>query len=117
MASELNASASLSVLKNSATANAQGSGAFDVAGTYYIKSTVSIGTGDETLDIGDVATVGMVFLKNLDATNYIQFGQNGTDYAIKLLPGEFALFRWTSNAIHAKAHTGACLLEFLIVEA
>jgi len=39
---------------------------FDVAGTNYIRKTQTIGITDETLDLGDVATPGYLFLWNND---------------------------------------------------
>jgi hypothetical protein len=68
----------------------------------------------EAADLGDP---GWVFLKNLDPTNYVEFGFADEQFTIKLLPGESTVFRWSeSGNITAQANTGACLVEFLIIE-
>lgn len=90
---------------------------FDVSGSYALRNFASIGTTDETLALGDVATNGWLFLWNHDATNYITVGADGSSYPIKLLAGEWALFRFNGAAIHAKANTAACKLEYMLVEA
>ncbi len=87
-----------------------------VSGTHAIGSFQSIGTGDETLGLGDVATIGYVFLKNTNDTNFITIGPDGSSYPIKLKPGEFAVTRWNAAAIHAKADTATCILQYMIIE-
>lgn len=88
---------------------------FDVAGSAPNKEVQAIGITDETLNLGDISTIGFVFMRNLDATNYITVGSDGTLYPIKLKPGEFFLGRWNAAAIHAKANTAPCNLEYLIL--
>ena len=89
---------------------------FDVAGTNYIRRTQVIGTGDETLDLGEVATNGYIFLWNHDGTHFITMGADGSSYPIKLKSNEWAVLRWNGAAIHAKADTAACQLEYLLIE-
>lgn len=116
MASELLLQASLKFSKGGALFETNfPSTYFDVSGSVGNKQVQAIGTSDEVLPLGDVATIGYVMLKNLDATNYILVGSDGTLYPIRLKPGEVALMRWNEAAIHAKANTAICNLEYTII--
>lgn len=88
---------------------------FDVSGTVGQKQVQAIGTSDESLVLGDISTIGYCLLRNLDATNYISVGSDGTLYPIKLKPGEVFLGRWNAAAIHAKANTAPCNLEYTLI--
>lgn len=74
-----------------------------------------VGTADETVNMGEVATPGMVCIRNLDAENYVEIGKASADYVIKLEAGEWMLARWNTAAIHAKANTAAVNIEVFIV--
>src|SRR5262245_9829757 len=82
-----------------------------VAGNHYIAHVQTIGTTDETLALGDVATPGVVFFLNTDDTNFVTLGEDGSSYPIKILPGEPAQFRWNGAAIHAIADTASIDLQ------
>ena len=79
-----------------------------------------IGTSEEIVDFGDVSTEGLLFLRNLDDTNYIEFGPEDTGAMVavgKLEPGEFAFFRVKPSVVlRAQADTAACLLQVLLLE-
>ena len=116
MSAELTLQAAIAFLKGGASLNASfPSSFFDVAGGVGTQQVASIGTADEVLPLGDISTIGFVFLRNLDATNFITIGSDGTLYPIKLKPNEFFLGRWNAAAIHAKANTAPCNLESLIL--
>lgn len=58
---------------------------------------VDVGTSEEDMPVGDVATLGYLILQNLDATNFVDYGpKNGSnvmeDFA-RIYPGEFAVIR------------------------
>jgi len=62
---------------------------------------VNVGTSEEDLDLSKLTTPGLVMLKNLDDTNFVQYGpKNATlareDFA-KLLPGDVAVLRLDSS--------------------
>lgn len=88
---------------------------FDVSGSVAIENTITVGTTDETLDLGDISTIGWLYMRNLDATNFITAGADGTLYNIKLKAGEPFFGRWNGAAIHVKANTANCLFEYLII--
>jgi hypothetical protein len=89
-----------------------------MSGANYIERSQSIGTSAEALDLGEIGTPGMLYMKNLDATNYvtIQDGANGTAVA-KILPGDEAVFMLGTTAPYAKANSAACIVEYTIAEA
>lgn len=88
---------------------------FDVSGTAAIQNVIAVGTTDETLALGDISTIGWVYMRNLDATNYVTVGSDGTLYPIKLKPLEPMLVRWNAAAIHVKANTASCQLEYVLI--
>ena len=80
-----------------------------------------IGTDEETVDFGDVSTEGYLILRNLDDTNFVEYGpQVGTgDMEIlgKLEAGEVALLRLSPGVVlRAKADTAAVLLDVCLLE-
>lgn len=117
MANELTLTISASETKNGATYSASYNGTVTVSGNTPISNVQSIGTVDESLDLGDISSLGYIIAKNLDATNYLELGHTSGTYEIKLKPGEFCAFRVGSGmtAIHAKANTAACLLQYLLL--
>lgn len=79
----------------------------------------SVGTSEESIKLGEVATPGFVMLVNLDATNYIEVktGTGGTVVG-KMFPGEcYGPVRLGSGmtAPFVIANTGACQMEVLVI--
>ena len=77
----------------------------------------NIGTVDETLDLGDVASNGYFFAVNRDPTNFISIGYTSGTYFAKLKAGEGMIMRAGAGltAFHAKADTAACDLEYFLL--
>lgn len=116
MSAELLLSASLKFSKGGSVFEALLNGTyFDVSGTVGNKQVQAIGTSDESLALGDVSTIGFVMIKNLDPTNYVTIGSDGTLYPLKLKPGEAFMGRWNAAAIHVKANTATCNVEYTII--
>ncbi len=115
MAGELAISAKIIFNKSDAMARMSAGVTVDVAGDAYTQQTQSIPTSNTALDAGAaIGTQGYIFIKNLDSTNFVTVGITGS-YSIKLLAGEFALFR-AAAAIFALADTASCLVEYVIIE-
>lgn len=121
MADEITYSASLSYTKGNVVAFSRaitGLG-IDVSGSRFIHHTQQIGTSEEAIDIGELASLGVAVFKNLDASNFIQLktATSGT-LMVKLLPGEMWPFRFGSGitAPFAIADTAACYMEYVIWE-
>lgn len=115
MADELSITARMNFRKGGAKVNRTENISVDITGDAFSHEIQSIPTSNTALTEGAaVGTPGYVFIKNLDATNYVTVGLTAS-YAIKLLAGEVALFR-AAGAIYALANTAACLVEYVIVE-
>lgn len=92
----------------------------DVAATgAFGPQTLSIGTAEEAITFTDITTEGWLFLKNLDGTNYVQWGPESAGAMVvmgRLKPGEEACFRMDSGAtLRLKANTAACNVDILLI--
>ena len=119
MANEISVSASLGVSKNGASTRRNESLSVDMAGEAFYHAIQNVSTSNEILEVYapggiDAAETGYVFIKNLDSSNYVEFGLTGS-YTIKLLAGEVALFR-AAGALYARANTSAVEVEVIMVE-
>jgi len=116
--SAISVSSSLSYSANKVSAKLSTTFSADQAGNFFESGIQSVGTTEESLDKGDVVTIGKIAVRNMDATNYIQVGHLTGSYSIKLNPGEgFAGLTWGGSSVFVKANTAACNVEYLIVEA
>lgn len=92
---------------------------FDMSGSTFYANLQTIGTTYEAVTVGaDLGTAGWSMFINHDTTNYVEIGLDvGAAFygLIKLMPGELALFRLTTSTFYARANTGACKLEVVIV--
>ena len=120
MASELSFSAQLNYAKSSAALSTQCNVTQDVTGVKYCDLIQNIGTVDEVIVFGDLGTVGVYMLQNIDSTNYVDIGFNGTTYQIRLAagaPGGLMIAYNQGATIHAKANTAAANIIVRAVEA
>lgn len=80
---------------------------------------VSVGTSEEDLPVGDVATVGFLCVQNLDATNYVTYGpkSGGSMVAFgRIKPGEVAILRLEPGVtLRWVANTGAVKVQTLLL--
>lgn len=90
---------------------------FDQAAAGAAGGVQNIGTTEESLSAGDLTTKGWLFIRNLDATNYVQLGFSTGVYGCRLEAGEPATFRTEPAAtIYLKANTAACNVQYLWLE-
>lgn len=77
-------------------------------------------SAEEDLSIGDIGTEGFLYLKNLDATNYVTWGpkSGGSMVAIgRLKAGEYAWIRMDSSAtLRWQANTAAVKVQVCLFE-
>lgn len=110
-------------VNGSRTVTKQGNKQFDVAGDNYAAAIVSAATSATVLSLpSDFGTPGWAWFTNLDATNYVEIGNNNGGspvYTVKLKPGMSCLIPLTmaKTAIVLKANTAACDVEYVILEA
>lgn len=90
----------------------------DVAAAARVQGVQTIGTSEEAIALGDVATDGGAFYaRNLDDTNYVEIGLTGS-YVIKLLPGEFCFLSGVSDKdLYARANTAAVQIAYALFSA
>lgn len=120
MANELQVTFSASYTPNAAAAQetlSLSSASFTIAGApSFEKKTQSIPTSATALNLGALATIGWLFVKNLDPTNYVTLltATAGTAFG-RVAPGAAAVLYLdpTVTAPAAQAHTAACVLEFM----
>lgn len=122
MANEISATAKLTVTKDGVTITGDTTKQITLTGTGKWANVQNIGAATEQISFpADLTTegIGYLWLKNLDATNFVQIGLNTplTQILIKLKPGEIALFRpYSGNpTIYALADTAAVDLEIVAV--
>jgi len=123
MASEISVSAALSFLKGSSTDRLSPDPLTPtMTGSQYVKHRQTVGfAASEALNLGpDVAAGGWCMIVNRDATNYVQvIAATGETPLIRLLAGEFALFRLSASATapHVQANTAAVDIDVLLLDA
>ena len=89
----------------------------DMTGDIYNKGQQSIGlTAEVIAKPADMSTIGFVYVKNIDATNFIEIGNDADNPSIKLLAGQSFSGPWGATNVSCKADTAACLIDFLIIE-
>jgi len=118
MAAEATLTATLSFVKGNLPIQtlAPGQQSIDVAGATYMRQVQIVGTTREAMLLGDVGTPGYVMLHNCDATNFVEVFPNNTDAGlVKLLKGEWAVFRLDSAAPYLKADTAPCNVEIFLL--
>jgi hypothetical protein len=77
-----------------------------------------IGTSEEALEMpADIGTPGWIMLINRDATNFVSMRRaTGEGNFLKMLAGEFALFRMEAAAPYLIADSASCEVEYLVLE-
>ena len=75
---------------------------------------------DEVLDVGDVANLGWSLWRNLDETNYVEFGPTSGGVLIpfgRLYPGQAAIIPLSPSIVpRAQANTAAVGLDFTVLD-
>ena len=117
MANEITVSATLRYAKAKAAASLATSFTASQTGDKYEAGIQQIGTTEEAVQQGDIGTICYIAVRNMDATNYVEFGAVTAQYTVKLLPGEGAVVPWKRSALLAKANTAAVEVEYLLIEA
>jgi hypothetical protein len=119
MADELTVSGNVTFIKGSTSVSFGKTGlTFDVSGTRHVHVLHTVGTDEEALLKGDLATPGLLAIYNRDGANYALFrpATGGVD-TVKILPGELAIFRCATSSPYLIANTAPVDLEYLLIEA
>lgn len=80
---------------------------------------VEVGTSEEDIDLSEITTLGWCFMRNLDSTNFVEWGKkdgsNNMQAIGRMGPGEPALFRLNQGVtLRMKADTAACNVQILV---
>lgn len=110
MANEINTNISVTVSVGGQSATGTVTTPSDLT-TAFIGNEQIIGTTDETILMGDVSgTPVFIFIKNLDATNFVLVDSASTydKFPQKLYPGKGVYLLPQTGTIHIKADTASC---------
>ena len=81
---------------------------------------VTITTSDTAPSLGTFTAKGYCFIKNLDATNYVEFGPESGGAIVKMMKleaGEYALFRFAAGTtLRAQANTASVKCYIAVLE-
>lgn len=120
MANEITLNAGATCTKSGVSISASASASISQSGAQNISNVQIIGATTEAITLGDVATIGYLFVKNLDATNFVTIGLatpvTSGDASIHLLPGEFALIPTRQATWYALADTAPVNLQVVAFE-
>ncbi len=118
MANEISLSINFAVSKGGASVSGQSNASLTMSGEQFISNVQIIGITNETLVFGDVSTIGYVYCKNLDATNFVTISVDSAQAQViaKLLPGEACIFKPGTTTVNAKADTAPVNLQVVACE-
>ena len=78
---------------------------------------VTIGTSEEEVALAALSTKGFVWMRNLDTTNYVEWGFATGVYGGRMRAGETAgPFRLNSLSLFLRANTAACKVLIYALE-
>jgi hypothetical protein len=118
MADEINLSASISFKKGDVSESAKVSGAnADVAGSRFLHKVQTIATSYTDLDVTGLTGLSLIFIRNLDSTNFVSISYDGVTDHVEILAGEGYPIRPAGSTIKLKADTAAVNVETMVVEA
>ena len=130
MANEVSANLSLTVAKNGASIIAAPSGLGTMSGDQMLANIQIVTTTAEALVLGDVSTIGGVFIRNLDPTNFCYISLNSNPDASNsfakltantaatgsVSPGSWCYVPTGQTTIYAESDTANVNLQILAWE-
>lgn len=118
MASEITIRASLSFRKGADMDGIDpGEISVTMTGSKVQRGVQLVGTVEEPLLLGEPGAGGWLWMRNLDATNYVQVrGASGAQALSRMNAGEPALFRLDAGSTpYLIANTAACSVQYLLL--
>jgi len=93
-------------------------GAFAQTGETFVSGIQSIGTTAEAFGIGDVASPGWSYFKNLDAEDDVEIGVDDSGFIpfATLKPGEWCIVPLESAPWAESQGAGAVLVQYAVIE-
>lgn len=110
MPNEINANCSVGISASGQGVNGSATFPGDISVDGFLGEEQLIATVSTPLTVGDITTPKVVFIKNLDTTNFVQVDSATTfdKFPQKLYPNEGILLLPQTAAIYLKADTAAC---------
>lgn len=119
MANEIKQTIALLVSNGEYSQSVQKTLTQDQSGLGASSGIVIVGTSEETLSFTDITTEGVLFLQNLDATNYVTYGPDSTGMVSfgRLNPGEVHMLRLSPGLTFKwQANTASVKVNYLLLE-
>jgi hypothetical protein len=117
MAQELQATISINYTNGSDNTTRTQTATTDVSAMPRASGVQIIGIVEESLEQGDVANIGKVFIQNLDTVNFLTYGSVTGQLDSRIDPGDFAWFRPTANAVFIMADTAIVNVAYEVFSA
>ena len=93
---------------------------FDQSATGFDTQVQSVGTSEEDITFTGISTEGWLFMRNLDGTNYVDWGAKDESMKTigRLQPDEFCFIKMNAAAtLRMQANTAACEVLIVLLEA
>ena len=116
MSNEISAGVSIGVSHGADSVSGSASFRANAQTNGFSENEQLIETTATLLDFEDQTTPQLLFIKNLDANNYVQIDANNSfnGFPQKLLPGQGILLTPQTGTIYAKANVAAVLLAVVV---
>ncbi len=88
-------------------------------GDHYQAAIRTIGTSEETIVLdADIIDPGLLYIRNDDASNFVDIGFSTGVYPNRIYPSEQAVIplALTQTTVYLKADTAACIIEYFVNE-
>lgn len=110
MANEIRVSISYSCVESGLTAAGAVNTTASLTGSNFVATVISATTSWVLIPLGALGNFSRIFIRNLDATNFLQVAldNGGAKIFLTLPAGEAAYFMPTSSTLYVKADTAAC---------
>lgn len=120
MPSEINYNVGVNITKAGVTLTAGNSAVLDLAGDEMLLNVQPVGTAAEALNLTDLATVGLLYVRNMEPVggNYVELSLDEAMTKIfeKLLPQQIYNGHPQTNAIWARANTDVVRVHVVAAE-
>lgn len=114
MANEISATTNVSITLSGQSASGNTTYRADLAGD-FVGEEQNVGTSAEALDFGDVTSPKILYVRNLDDTNYVEIDAVNTmdGFPQKLMPGDAIILLPQTSTVYAKANTASVKIFFI----
>lgn len=120
MANKFTVNLTVSLVHASGTASGSASQSLTLTGVHFVDEIQDFAAGAwEALDLGDIATLGYLWLKNTDAVNYIEVAtaNDGTGIFAKFVAGHGNIINvQAASTYYIRANTATVKVHMIAAE-